>query len=583
MDDAPPPDETDERVADAVDVAEPSGPAERVGDATASASSPSSPARPQQETLFQPPPSNIEHRTKRVRVFDRDTTVVLQNENGPCPLLAVVNALALSGRLVLPSGPRVAQSELLTLAAASLLEAGDQGGSDANKAQNVSDALALLPKLATGLDVNVRFSACDAFEFTADVAVFDALRLPLVHGWLVSEACPVTHAALAQLSYNRVVDSLVEDSTPPERRAVLEQFLDSSASQLTEAGLAALHRLPPGTLGVFFRNNHFATCYVHQASSGERLFCLLVTDEGYRDQSDLVWESLSDTRGDTPFLMGDFKTFTAQTDAGGRDSSAAQNLAAVSDAEAVLLRQLQEEEDLATARLLSEQQPSQLVGRPAQGSYYSGAGGAAVAGAAAMEGVEADSAMAASSLPLFTAVEAGDIDEVVVALAGGVDMNARDMLGRTPLHWAASGGRVEISELLLANEAHCNVADESRYTPLHLAAAAGQATICRMLLEAGADAAVVDATGATPAALAAQGNHAEVVALLRSHPKALAAAQRSAARAVQAQLQGGSGASGQSQGTARRRPSPRRAASGEADSDSTPGWLRPIVSFFKGE
>jgi hypothetical protein len=580
--DAPPPDETDERVADAVDAAEPSGQDERLGDATAGASRPSSPvpaaARPQ-ETLFQP--DNVEHRTKRVRVFDRDTTVVLQNENGPCPLLAVVNALALNGRLVLPSGPpRVAQSELLTLVAASLLESGDQG--DANRAQNVRDALAMLPKLATGLDVNVRFSACDAFEFTADLAVFDALRLPLLHGWLVSEQCPVTRDALAQLSYNRVVDLLVEDSTPPERRAVLEQFLEASASQLTEAGLAALHALPPGTLGVCFRNNHFATCYVHeQAPSGERLFCLLVTDEGYRDQHCLVWESLSDTRGDTPFLTGDFRMFTAPTDAGGRDSGAAQqNLPAVSDAEAALLRQLQEEEDLATARLLSEQQPSQLVGRPAQGSYGSGAGGAAVAGAAAMEGVEADSAMAASSLPLFTAIENGDIDEVVIALASGVDMNARDMLGRTPLHWAASGGRAQITELLLANNANCNVADENRYTPLHLAAAAGQATICRMLLEAGADAALVDATGATPAALAAQGSHAEVVALLRSHPKALAAAQRSAARAVQAQLQGGSGAS---QGSARRRPSPRRAASGEADSDSTPGWLRPIVSFFKGE
>ena len=583
MSDAPPPGEADERVADAVDAAEPSEPGGQASEATpsahAQASRPSSPV-PARETLFQPPADNVEHRTKRVRVFDRDAALALQNENGPCPLLAVVNALALSGRLVLPSGPRVAQSELLTLVAAALLEAGDQGGADANKAQIVSDALALLPKLATGVDVNVRFSAVDAFEYTADTAVFDALRLPLFHGWLVSEADAETHAAVGQLSYNRVVDVLVEDSTPPERRAVLEQFLDASASQLTEAGLAALHRLPPGTLGVFFRNNHFATCYVHQAPSGERLFCLLVTDEGYRDQSALVWESLSDTRGDTPFLTGDFQTFTAQTDAGGPDSSAQQatNLPAVSDAEAALLRQLQEEEDMATARLLSEQQPSQLVGRPAQGSYFSGAGGATVAGAVAMEGMEADSNAAANSLPLFTAVEAGDIDQAMVALASGVDMNARDVLGRTPLHWAASGGRADIAELLLSNQAHCNLPDENRYTPLHLAAAAGQATISRMLLEAGADAAATDATGATPAALAAQGNHAEVVALLRSHPKALAAAQRSAARAVQAQL--GGAASGQSQGSAR---PPRRAASREAESDSTPGWLRPIVSFFKGE
>jgi hypothetical protein len=30
-----------------------------------------------------------EYRTKRVSVFGRDVTVVLQNENGPCPLLAI--------------------------------------------------------------------------------------------------------------------------------------------------------------------------------------------------------------------------------------------------------------------------------------------------------------------------------------------------------------------------------------------------------------------------------------------------------------------------------------------------------------
>ena len=37
-----------------------------------------------------------EYRTKRVSVFGRDVTVVLQNENGPCPLLAI-GALRLLG------------------------------------------------------------------------------------------------------------------------------------------------------------------------------------------------------------------------------------------------------------------------------------------------------------------------------------------------------------------------------------------------------------------------------------------------------------------------------------------------------
>lgn len=55
----------------------------------------------------------------------------------------------------------------------------------ANLQQNIADAIALLPKLATGLDVNIRFQDIRGFEFTQDVAIFDLLDVRLVHGWLV--------------------------------------------------------------------------------------------------------------------------------------------------------------------------------------------------------------------------------------------------------------------------------------------------------------------------------------------------------------------------------------------------------------
>lgn len=55
----------------------------------------------------------------------------------------------------------------------------------ANLRANIADAVALLPKLATGLDVNPRFTDVRAFEFTQDVAIFDLLDTRLVHGWLV--------------------------------------------------------------------------------------------------------------------------------------------------------------------------------------------------------------------------------------------------------------------------------------------------------------------------------------------------------------------------------------------------------------
>lgn len=37
----------------------------------------------------------------------------------------------------------------------------------------------------TGIDVNPRFHDCRSYEFTDEVAIFDLLDIPLVHGWLV--------------------------------------------------------------------------------------------------------------------------------------------------------------------------------------------------------------------------------------------------------------------------------------------------------------------------------------------------------------------------------------------------------------
>lgn len=45
--------------------------------------------------------------------------------------------------------------------------------------------MAVLPKLSTGLDVNVRFTGVADFEYTPECIVFDLLDIPLFHGWLV--------------------------------------------------------------------------------------------------------------------------------------------------------------------------------------------------------------------------------------------------------------------------------------------------------------------------------------------------------------------------------------------------------------
>lgn len=80
-----------------------------------------------------------------------------------------------------------------------------------NQQQNIADAIDLLPRLTTGIDVNIKFRrlilchmflllicrnsyhnqdslhGCriDDFEFTPECAIFDLLDIPLYHGWIV--------------------------------------------------------------------------------------------------------------------------------------------------------------------------------------------------------------------------------------------------------------------------------------------------------------------------------------------------------------------------------------------------------------
>uniref|UniRef100_A0A3Q2YD82 Ubiquitin carboxyl-terminal hydrolase n=1 Tax=Hippocampus comes TaxID=109280 RepID=A0A3Q2YD82_HIPCM len=83
-------------------------------------------------------------------------------------------------------------------------------GMELNFQQNMSDAMAVLPKLSTGLDVNVRFSAVTDFEYTPECIVFDLLDIPLYHGWLVDPQVPEMVAAVGKLSYNQLVEKIID-------------------------------------------------------------------------------------------------------------------------------------------------------------------------------------------------------------------------------------------------------------------------------------------------------------------------------------------------------------------------------------
>ena len=75
----------------------------------------------------------------------------------------------------------------------------------------------------------------------------------------------------------------------------------------------------------------------------------------------------------------------------------------------------------------------------------------------------------ASGITIHQAASLENIGAVKQHLAGGADVNAKNVDGWTPLHEAAFGGRKEIVELLISNGADVNAKGESGRTPLDLA------------------------------------------------------------------------------------------------------------------
>ena len=101
------------------------------------------------------------YRLKRIRYFDSPLSIILQSRNGPCPLLAIANALILRGALVLHSDlGGISHSDLTNLIADYIFRTSGKNmlGADENDKKKVDDVISLLPKLHFGLDVNVKFS-----------------------------------------------------------------------------------------------------------------------------------------------------------------------------------------------------------------------------------------------------------------------------------------------------------------------------------------------------------------------------------------------------------------------------------------
>lgn len=255
---------------------------------------------------------------KTISFLGKSCSIVCQNENGPCPLLAIANILILQRRIVVdPYATSISLSDLVTVVANTMIaEVNSRRSNDAERS-TLNTVLQILPKLANGLDLNVFFSSVDKFEFTPEISVFDILGLKLFHGWLVDpkgdaltlkvmSGLSYTHSMLRLVDFktlsdkirnssdlNRPVDLKEEEKDLIRTGLTIERFFNQSATQLTTPGLHALYNvMTDRQLAVFFRNNHFSTLFMHNG----QLFNL-VTDAGYLHEPTVVWEVLDGIDG----------------------------------------------------------------------------------------------------------------------------------------------------------------------------------------------------------------------------------------------------------------------------------------------
>lgn len=256
-------------------------------------------------------PGQSVYHIKWVRWKEENTPVITQNENGPCPLLAIMNVLLLAWKVKLPPMMEIITAEqLMEYLGDYILDSKPKEISEIqrlNYEQNMSDAMAILHKLQTGLDVNVKFTGVQVFEYTPECIVFDLLDIPLYHGWLVDPQIPDIVKAVGNCSYNQLVEKIIsckqsDNSELVGEGSVAEQFLNTTATQLTYHGLCELtSTVQEGELCVFFRNNHFSTMTKHQGQ-----LYLLVTDQGFLTEEKVVWESLHNVDGDGNFCDSEF-------------------------------------------------------------------------------------------------------------------------------------------------------------------------------------------------------------------------------------------------------------------------------------
>ncbi|KFY52594.1 hypothetical protein V496_08345 [Pseudogymnoascus sp. VKM F-4515 (FW-2607)] len=291
----------------------------------------------------------------RTRENPRISPILIQRSNGPCPLLALVNALTISTPpdMITPlfetlrTREQVSLELLLNAVIEELMS--KRFGDGTQELPDLTELYKFLITLHTGMNVNPSYFPPAAtnladdprrsmshvhpsereemipgtFEQTPEMKLYSTFLVPIIHGWL-PEPRSDAQAALARSArtYEDAQHILfckddlemkfISDGLDPDEQMALDDimtidsFLDVSRTQLTNSGLETMRKaLAPGSVSILFRNDHFSTLYKHP-QSGELM--QLVTDLGLVGHDEIVWESLPDINGENcRFYSGDFR------------------------------------------------------------------------------------------------------------------------------------------------------------------------------------------------------------------------------------------------------------------------------------
>ena len=99
------------------------------------------------------------------------------------------------------------------------------------------------------------------------------------------------------------------------------------------------------------------------------------------------------------------------------------------------------------------------------------------------------------SCVFLAACGAGDIEEVLLLLEDGADIDTCNVDGLTGLHQACIDNNLEMVEFLVRNGADVDRRDNEGWTPLHATASCGFLSIAQFLLEHGSDVGAVNNDG----------------------------------------------------------------------------------------